>query len=947
MSNLLTITLLGSPQIVLNGRSLHFRSVKAIALLAYLATSGTLHSRGELAALLWPESDHKRARGALRYTLSLLKKELGDEFLITNRRQIGLNPQADWTADIVTMRRLLALQTSEVLKTSEVSTIEQAVTLYQANFLQGFTLRDSEPFNEWAFIQAETLRRDLAIALKRLVAHYQTQQQWAAAINHAHRWLNLDPLHEPAHCQLMQLYASAGEWTAVHNQYQSLTDLLQAELHTAPQPETTQLYQRLQQQRPAQPHSSPQRTPAQRSRHVLIEKMDRFWVHSLLTPLHEAQNYIQLRLQNHNSLIDHPWADVLDTDSPPTAVTIQQAFHNADHALLIIGAPGAGKTISLIELAQSLLTRARQDENQPVPVILNLSGWAEKQLPLDQWVVEEMVAKYQIPRRQGRQWLAGDKLLFLLDGLDEMPPTERAESIAAINTFRQKHGLADLVVCCRQEAYETAVTHHNIRLQLNGAVRIRPLTTGQIRQHTPPHLVAALFQDELLLEMAQSPLNLNLLQTVFSHPTNGRSPITHHNLFQQYVQHMIQRQQEKESLVYDDTYLNQQLSWLAQQMQQHNHALFLIEQLQPSWLANGRQQWLYLLLSHTLMPATTGTLILWSFIQLISGNPPYIRVHFLSQIAAGLSLTPSPWNQLLSLFFLTLFAGILSTFVTGLFFRWRQKRGDGARLDKRLGWLQILLVGSVAATAVTLPISLTDEFGLAAFLGSMTAFGSVLTFGGLNYGQSFATEIRLRGALQWHWRRAFLLGAIGGFLSLVWSGIIWLREPTAVAWQLNLLNTSMYFFLLGGLSGRQAEAKNRPNEGIRIAARNGLMAMLVIAVPVIGVTAVTVNAFSGWYTGLMLGILAGIMHGFNDVIKHTIVRLLLWRSQHIPLNYPHLLDTAAACTLLQKVGGGYTFRHRLLQDYFANDAANKNGRSTPPHSAQPATTTANSPTPTA
>ncbi len=104
----LVISLLGSPQIVLNGSSLQFGSVKAIALLAYLATSGMLHDRAELAALLWPESDSKRGRGALRYTLSLLKKELGDGFLLINRRQIGMNPEANWTADVVALRRLLA-----------------------------------------------------------------------------------------------------------------------------------------------------------------------------------------------------------------------------------------------------------------------------------------------------------------------------------------------------------------------------------------------------------------------------------------------------------------------------------------------------------------------------------------------------------------------------------------------------------------------------------------------------------------------------------------------------------------------------------------------------------------------------------------------------------------------------------------------------------------------
>jgi len=343
-------------------------------------------------------------------------------------------------------------------------------------------------------------------------------------------------------------------------------------------------------------------------------------------------------------------------------------------------------------------------------------------------------------------------------------------------------------------------------------------------------------------------------------------------------------------------------------------------------LEDGRTQWLYLLLSHTGIPAVLGLLIMWSFTQLIGVNPPYIEIHFLTRFAALFGIVNAPWNRLFSLFCLNFFAGILSTVASGLFFFWRRRRGDGAHIDRRRGWLQLLVVGAVAWTAITLPVAITDELALALFLGSTAAVGLALTFGGLSYGQSFRTEIRVRGALQWSWRSAVILGAMGAILSLVWSGIIWLRDPTAVAGRLNLLNMGLLFFLLGGLSDKRPEIKNRPNEGMWIAGRNGVKAAIVIAVPAMALTAVTVNPVSGLQTGIMLGLLAGTVHGFNDVIKHLIVRLLLWCKQRAPLNYARLLDCAADCVLLQKVGGGYTFRHRLLQDYFADNYTTSPGR---------------------
>ena len=926
MSDKLSITLLGAPQIVLNGRSLHFRSVKVEALLAYLATSGMLHDRAELAALLWAESDNKRARGALRYTLSLIKKELGDGYLIINRRQIGMDPEANWAVDVVQMRQLLgpALEPGNGLVDEAVPDIEKGVDLYQADFLQGFTLRDSDSFNEWAAIQGEALRRDLATALKRLVAYHQEQQHWDTAVTYAHRWLNLDPLNEPAHRQLMQLYAESGEWTAVHNQYQALTDLLEKELDVSPQPETTALYQQLCSEREAAAVSAIPQTelsPDQRSRHVLMAKMRRFWIDSQLVPLQQEQTFIKLKLEFVNELIDHPWADVLNTEQTSNAANIYHAFRNADRALLILGAPGAGKTISLIQLTQYLLSMAAEDENQPVPVILNLSGWAGKQMSIAAWAVEELVAKYQIPRRIGRRWLAEDKLLFLLDGLDEMPVESIADCIAAVNIYRKTYGLTDMVVCCRQAVFETAVTSQNSRLQLNGAVLIRPLTTAQIQQHAPLALAKTLFKDETLLEMAQSPLNLNMMQTVFN-GSNGTSheskPFTHSSFFDKYIQQMVQRQAEKESEPIASSDLSNQLSWLAQQMRRHNQSIFLIEQLQPSWFENKRWQWAYLLGTHVMLPAVLGTLIMWSFVQLIGINPPFIEINFLTEFAALFGITHSPVKQLFALFCLNFFAGLLSTIATGLFFLWRRRRGDENHIDYRLGWLQLLVTGVIVWAAVTLPLLTTDAFVLALFLGGMAAFGLILTFGGISYGQSFQTEIRVRGAVKWSWHSAFLLGAIGAAASLLWSGIIWLRDPTAVAASQNLLNIGLLFFLLGGLSDKRPETKNRPNEGMRIAGLNGLKAMLVVAIPALVLTAVTVNLASGLYTGIMLGVFAGTVHGFNDLFKHSIVRLLLWRKRQTPLNYQHLLDYAANCVLLQRVGGGYTFRHRLLQDHFAN-----------------------------
>jgi len=64
----LSIALLGSPSVEVDGAPLEVDTRKAIALLAYLAVTGQAHGRDTLATLLWPEYDQEKARASLRRT---------------------------------------------------------------------------------------------------------------------------------------------------------------------------------------------------------------------------------------------------------------------------------------------------------------------------------------------------------------------------------------------------------------------------------------------------------------------------------------------------------------------------------------------------------------------------------------------------------------------------------------------------------------------------------------------------------------------------------------------------------------------------------------------------------------------------------------------------------------------------------------------------------------
>ncbi|MEW5957114.1 MAG: ABC transporter substrate-binding protein [Chloroflexota bacterium] len=246
----LALFLFGSPRFELDGEPVEINRHKAMALLAYLAVTGRVHSRDALAALLWPDFDQSQARGALRRTLSALNTSLPGGWLEADRETIALTDQAGLWVDIAQFRQRLALcqehgHPADEMCAACVAPLTGAVELFADDFLAGFTLRDSSNFDDWQFFQAENLRRELAGALERLVRWHRQQGDLEPALGYARRWLNLDPLHEPAQRWLMELYAFADQRPAALRQYQEYVRILDEELGVAPSAETNALYERI------------------------------------------------------------------------------------------------------------------------------------------------------------------------------------------------------------------------------------------------------------------------------------------------------------------------------------------------------------------------------------------------------------------------------------------------------------------------------------------------------------------------------------------------------------------------------------------------------------------------------------------------------------------------------------------------------------------------------
>lgn len=246
----LRLYLLGTPRIEYQGSPVRIARRKALALAAYLALAQQPQSRGVVAELLWPDLDHEHARSALRSTLRALTTPVPIEWIEADRVTLALKQGAVWV-DVNVFTDLLVRSAShdhdpETVCDECAASYQQALELYRADFLTGFHLSDSADYDDWQGMQREWLRRELAGILRRLAHHEAQAERFESAITYARRWLDLDDLHEPAHRLLMQVFTASGQRSEALRQYQQCVAVLDRELASPPEEETTRLFEAIQ-----------------------------------------------------------------------------------------------------------------------------------------------------------------------------------------------------------------------------------------------------------------------------------------------------------------------------------------------------------------------------------------------------------------------------------------------------------------------------------------------------------------------------------------------------------------------------------------------------------------------------------------------------------------------------------------------------------------------------
>lgn len=159
--------------------------------------------------------------------------------------------------------------------------------------------------------------------------------------------------------------------------------------------------------------------------------------------------------------------------------------------LVVLGEPGAGKTVAVVHLLldqlkhrKSLADAVRADE--PVPVRVNAAGW-DGSRDFTSWLVHQLTIDYPLNPRVARALVEANKILPVLDGLDEMDPPD-AEPVLARSAVERlnKSPWQDraVVAACRSTVYKAVrELRPDAGLQFATTVTLQPLSAEDIYLH--------------------------------------------------------------------------------------------------------------------------------------------------------------------------------------------------------------------------------------------------------------------------------------------------------------------------------------------------------------------------------------------------------------------------------------------------------------------------------
>jgi len=253
---------------------------------------------------------------------------------------------------------------------------------------------------------------------------------------------------------------------------------------------------------------------------------------------------------------------------------------------VLLGAPGAGKSMTLKKLLLDSAKLARQNPEARIPILINLALWHDEINDLQEFLNNQLQA---VPS------VALERALILLDGLNEMPSKIYVKRVKMFEKWLQIHPKLSVIIGCRERYYQQSkkLTLPTVQIAPFDIKRIQLFLQAYLGSAAATQLLSQLEPLEPqqrsardLIHLADNPYMLFMICYVYTQ-NQGQLPSSRGQLFQMFVQVLHQREQDQGTtagISYQDFVYG--LSEIAFAMQRHRsstsvHTVWAEKQIPP------------------------------------------------------------------------------------------------------------------------------------------------------------------------------------------------------------------------------------------------------------------------------------------------------------------------------------------------------------------------------
>lgn len=540
--------------------------------------------------------------------------------------------------------------------------------------------------------------------------------------------------------------------------------------------------------------------------------------------------------------------------------------------LLIVGGPGSGKTITLYELAKYLISKAKNNPKEPIPIIFDLSSWYNQSI--EKWLVSEIEESYTISSQKVSYLIKNRHIIPLLDGLDQVDKFQQCKCIKAINDFIKEFEPKYLVVSCCEEKDK-----NTLQIKLNGAIYLHPLDQRQIHNYLVYIGKSELWNDiqdkSYILELIKNPLFLSMMLIITKQESNIENWKSYYDdksesyrfLFDNYIMEKL-----KNDKFITIKKAKKWLKILAKNLKNDSNNYLLIEKIQPNeWLISNNQKTIY----HLIVTLITSIII-------------YLIVYII------ISLKSDNFN-------------INNQFNIGKI---------------KLCWLILSILISYLVSICNSEIKPVETLKIPSI---KEIIENILKFPALKQ----LISPLINNSLNSLFFNDF--GISSNFLQM----FLRLERSSLGLITIQIIRKLMPVPELRG-SDLKIEERNIVNKGIKNSGKNGVLVAVIFGLLcfIIGLILELVSNFqnsnpfntnelklifsSGMCWGLIGGLIGGLFSGLLAYIQHFALRFIIACNGQLPWHYVRFLNYATKQRILQREGGCYRFIHPLLQKHFIN-----------------------------